>query len=97
MTRSFPSIENWLGEDTVTERFIRMIAGLIYTCCGGYGQVLVEEKGVGRFVTLNRPRVLNCLNLDMVNWLEHMCPEMGLGFTFALCILSGSIWQSHNC
>jgi hypothetical protein len=29
-------------------------------------QLIIEEKGVGRFVTLNRPRVLNCINLSMV-------------------------------
>ena len=29
-------------------------------------QLIIEEKGNGRFVTLNRPRVLNCINLSMV-------------------------------
>ncbi len=29
-------------------------------------QILVEDKGIARIVTLNRPRVLNCINLEMV-------------------------------
>lgn len=29
-------------------------------------QLIIEDKGVGKFVTMNRPRVLNCINLSMV-------------------------------
>lgn len=35
------------------------------------GELIIEEKGVGRFVTLNRPRVLNCINLSMLQALAE--------------------------
>lgn len=34
-------------------------------------ELIIEEKGVGRFVTLNRPRVLNCINLSMLQALAE--------------------------
>jgi 3-hydroxyisobutyryl-CoA hydrolase len=34
-------------------------------------ELLIDEKGVGRFVTLNRPRVLNCINLSMLKALAE--------------------------
>ncbi|KAG0556888.1 hypothetical protein M758_11G083500 [Ceratodon purpureus] len=34
-------------------------------------ELLIEEKGVARFATLNRPRVLNCINLSMLQALAE--------------------------
>jgi len=37
-----------------------------------HAPILVEDKGIARIVTLNRPRVLNCINLEMVRILCNL-------------------------
>ncbi len=52
-------------------------------------QILVEDKGIARIVTLNRPRVLNCINLEMVTTtkINLMCSAL-LSSPLSLVVVS---------
>lgn len=53
-------------------------------------ELIIEDKGVGKFVTMNRPRVLNCINLSMLRGIAGNYERWEQDETVGFIVLKGA-------
>ncbi|XP_024360180.1 3-hydroxyisobutyryl-CoA hydrolase-like protein 5 [Physcomitrium patens] len=53
-------------------------------------ELIIEKKGVGRFATMNRPRVLNCINLPMLEEIAEAYEQWEEDDSVGFIVLKGA-------